>query len=134
MINTGSHGTVNYSASYSGADDINNFYVGFERFQTEGISAMTHNDEKDGYKNSSLVANYSRELANNFKIKSTLRFSDTNKQYDKEVDTATAAHNEEEDSLQASTGLSLEYNFNEKFNNEVSLARNYIKRIYHQCQ
>ena len=70
-------------------------------------------------------------MANNFKIKSTLRFSDTNKQYDKEVDTATAAHNEEEDSLQASTGLSLEYNFNEKFNNEVSLARNYIKRIYH---
>ena len=36
MINTGSHGTVNYSASYSGSDKVNNFYVGFERFQTEG--------------------------------------------------------------------------------------------------
>ncbi len=130
MINTGSHGTVNYSASYSGSDEINNFYIGLERFQTEGMSAMTHNDEKDGYKNNSLVANYSRELPNNFKIKSNLRFSDTYKQYDKEVDTASAAHNEEEDSLQSSANLSLEYNFNEKFNNEVSLAQTYIKRIY----
>ena len=68
MINTGSHGTVNYSASYSGSDDINNYYVGFERFQTKGLSAMTHNDEKDGYKNNSLVANYSRKLPNNLQL------------------------------------------------------------------
>ena len=37
---------INYSASYSGSDDDKNFYLGFERFQTEGMSAMTHNDEK----------------------------------------------------------------------------------------
>ena len=130
MFNTGSHGTVNYSASYSGSDKVNDYYVGFERFQTEGMSAMTHNDEKDGYKNNSLVANYSRELPNNFKIKSNLRFSDATKQYDKELNTATATHSEEEDSLQSSAKLSLEYSINEKFNNEVSLAQNYVKRIY----
>ena len=130
MINTGSHGTLNYSTSYSGSDDVNNFYVGFERFQTDGMSAMTHNDERDGYKNSSLIANYSRELPNNFKLKSNLRFSDTYKQYDKEIDTATAAHNEEEDSIQSSANLSLEYDLNERFKNEVTLAQTYIKRIY----
>ena len=44
--NTASHGTHNLSLSFSGADDNRDFYVGLERFQTDGISAMTHNDEK----------------------------------------------------------------------------------------
>ena len=73
MVNTGSYGTTNYSTSYSGSDDDKNFYLGFERFQTEGMSAMTHNDEKDGYKNNSLVANYSQNLSNELKFKSNLR-------------------------------------------------------------
>ena len=42
----------------SGADDKNDFYIGFERFITDGISAMDNNDERDGYKNNTLVANY----------------------------------------------------------------------------
>ena len=130
MVNTGSHGTINYSASYSGSDDDKNFYLGFERFQTEGMSAMTHNDEKDGYKNNSLVANYSQNLSNELKFKSNLRFSDTYKQYDKEVDTSTATHNEEEDSIQSSANLMLEYEHNKKFISEASLSQTYIKRIY----
>tara|TARA_Y100000816_G_scaffold280467_1_gene253857 strand:+ start:568 stop:2502 length:1935 start_codon:yes stop_codon:yes gene_type:complete len=130
MVNTGSHGTTNYSASYSGSDDDKNFYLGFERFQTEGMSAMTHNDEKDGYKNNSLVANYSQNLSNELRFKSNLRFSDTYKQYDKEVDTSTATHNEEEDSIQSSANLMLEYEHNKKFISEASLSQTYIKRIY----
>lgn len=130
MFNTGLYGTVNYSGSYSGADDNKNFYLGFERFQTEGVSAMTHNDEKDGYKNNSLVANYSQNLSNEIKFNSNLRLSDTYKQYDKEVDTATATHSEEENSSQSSANVSLEYKYNDKFINEVSLAKTYIKRIY----
>ena len=130
MVNTGSHGTTNYSASYSGSDDDKNFYLGFERFQTEGMSAMTHNDEKDGYKNNSLVANYSQNLSNELKFKSNLRFSDTYKQYDKEVDTSTATHNEEEDSIQSSANLMLEYEHNKQFISGVSLSQTYIKRIY----
>jgi len=130
MVNSGSYGTSNYSASYSGSDDEKNFYLGFEKFQTEGMSAMTHNEEKDGYKNNSLVANYTQNLSNDLKFKSNLRFSDTYKQYDKEVDTSTATHNEEEDSIQSSANLALEYKYNKKFINEVSLSQTYIKRIY----
>ena len=130
MFNTGSYGTTNYSASYSGADDDKTFYLGFERFQTAGMSAMTHNDEKDGYKNNSLVANYSQNLSNEIKLISNLRLADTYKQYDKEVDTSTATHNEEENSSQSSANVSLEYKYNEKFINEVSLAKTYVKRIY----
>ena len=61
MFNTGSHNTNNYSISFSGANE-KDFYIGFERFQTEGMSAMTHNDEKDGYKNNSIVANYNQKF------------------------------------------------------------------------
>ena len=62
---------------------------------------MTHNDEKDGYKNNSLVA-ISQNLSNELKFTSNFRFSDTYKQYDKEVNTSTATHSEAEDSIQSS--------------------------------
>ena len=130
MLNGGSHGTLNYSANYSGADEDKNFYLGFEKFQTDGMSAMTHNDEKDGYKNNSIVANYSQKLSSDLEFISNLRFSDTYKQYDKEVDTATATHNEEEDSIQSSANFSLKYDLNKKFNSELSISNTYIKRIY----
>ena len=49
--NTGSNKTHNLNLSYGGSDDKKDFYLGLERFQTDGISAMTHNDESDPYKN-----------------------------------------------------------------------------------
>ena len=55
---TGSYGTHNLSTSISGADEKRNFFVGFERFHTDGISAMSHNSEKDRYRNNGLVASY----------------------------------------------------------------------------
>ena len=58
QYNLGSYGTHNLAGSLSGADSKKSFYFGLERFQTEGISAMMHNDEKDRYRNNSLVANY----------------------------------------------------------------------------
>ena len=91
---------------------------------------MTHNDEKDGYKNNSLVANYSQNLSNELKFTSNFRFSDTYKQYDKEVNTSTATHSEAEDSIQSSANLAFQYKYDEKFINEVSLSQTYIKRIY----
>ena len=51
---TASHGTHDLSFSISGADENDDFYIGLERFQTDGISAMTHNNEKDRYRNNSL--------------------------------------------------------------------------------
>jgi len=130
MFNAGSFKTHNYSASLSGANEISNYYLGFEKFHTDGMSAMTHNDEKDAYTNNSLIASYGKSLSNNFNFKSNLRFSETNKQYDKEINTATATHNEEEDGVQASGNISFEYQLNEKFNNTLTLANTYIKRIY----
>ena len=73
------------------------------------MSAMTHNEEKDGYRNNSLTANYGKVLSNNLDFKSSLRISETNKQYDKEITSASTTHNEEEDGVQASGNISLEF-------------------------
>ena len=129
--NTGSYGTHNLSLSYSAADENDNFFIGLERFQTDGMSAMTHNDEKDEYENNSIVANYSRQLTDQFEFKSNLRFADTFSQYDKEVDTATATHSESADVTNSSGNIALVYRPNKKFTNKFTLANTYIKRIYH---
>ena len=45
-------------------DENKNYYVGLQRFQTDGISQMTHNDEKDRYRNNGLVISFSNEFSN----------------------------------------------------------------------
>ena len=128
--NTGSHGTNNLSVSFSGADENDNFYIGLERFQTDGISQMTHNDEKDRYRNNSLAANYSHDFSDKLNLQSNIRIAETYLQYDKEIDTATADHSEEEDGLQSSSSIGLIYKPNEKFKSKFTIANTYIKRVY----
>jgi len=130
QYNQASHGTHNLSFAFSGANETDDFFVGLERFQTDGISAMTHNDENDRYRNNSLVANYGHQFSNKTKFESNIRIAETYNQYDKEVDTATATHNEEVDAVQSSSNIALIYKPNQKFTNKFILANTYIKRVY----
>ncbi len=129
QYNNATHGTHNLSLSLSGADDNDDFYVGIERFQTDGMSAMTHNDEEDRYRNNTIVANYGRKFSDKIKFESNLRVAETYSQYDKEVDTATADHSEELDALQSSANISLVYEPNSQFTNKLTLSNAYIERI-----
>ncbi|MDC0231912.1 TonB-dependent receptor [Pelagibacteraceae bacterium] len=129
QYNNASHGTHNLSLSLSGADDNDDFYVGIERFQTDGMSAMTHNDEEDRYRNNTIVANYGRKFSDKIKFESNLRVAETYSQYDKEVDTSTADHSEELDALQSSANISLVYEPNSQFTNKFTLSNAYIERI-----
>ena len=45
----------------------------------------------------------------NLNFQSNIRIAETYLQYDKEVDTATADHSEEEDGLQSSSSIGLTY-------------------------
>ncbi|MBD1143953.1 TonB-dependent receptor [Pelagibacterales bacterium SAG-MED33] len=128
--NTGSFGTHNLSGSISGADKKNSYYLGLERFNTNGISQMMHNKEKDRYRNNSVIGKYNYFFTDKLKFQSNLRFADTYLQYDKEIDTATATHDEEVDGIESSYNMSMTYDFNEKFSNKFTLANTYIKRIY----
>ena len=129
QYNNASHGTHNLSLSISGADENDNFFIGLERFQTDGISAMTHNDEKDRYRNNSLIVNYAHKFSDKIKFESNIRVAETYSQYDKEVDTITADHSEELDAVQSSSNISLVYKPNSQFTNKLTLANTYIKRI-----
>jgi len=129
QYNNGSHGTNDLSLSFSGADEDDNFYFGIERFQTDGMSAMTHNDEKDRYRNNSLVANYAHKFSEKVEFESNLRIAETYSQYDKEVATATSDHSEEIDAVQSSANIALVYKPNGKLTNKITLANTYIERI-----
>ena len=128
--NTGSNGLQNFAGSFSGSSEKNSFYFGLERFHTDGISAMTHNDENDRYRNNSLIGKYDREFSDKLKFKSSLRYVDTYLQYDKVLDTPTATHDEEVDGVEYSSNMTMIHNLNKNFTNKFSLANTYIKRVY----
>ncbi len=132
----GSHDTHNLSASLSGGNNNSNYFIGLQRFQTDGISQMTHNDEKDRYRNNGLVASYSNEFSDKFEFQSNARVSETYLQYDAVcVSTlfgcsASRDHSEEVDGVESSTNLSLIHKPIEKLTNKFTVANTYIKRIY----
>jgi vitamin B12 transporter len=126
--NTASHGTHNLAISLSGADENNDFYIGLERFQTDGISAMDDNDESDRYRNNTIVANYGHKFSDKIKFESNLRFADTFLQYD----TADQTYNDnnQSDAIESSASIALVYKPIKKFTNRFTVASTYIDRIY----
>ena len=130
FYNTGSHGTNNISISKSGEKLNTNYLVSFEKFQTDGISAMTHNEEKDAYRNNSFLGKFDNQLNDYLEIEGSVRLRDTYLQYDKVIDTATATHNEEENGRHYLASGALTYKPNKKFSNKLSLTSSYTKRSY----
>lgn len=127
---TGTNGTHNLAASISGADDANNFFIGLERYQTDGVSALRHNTEKDRYRNNSIVANYDRILSDEFEFQARSRVAESYLQYDAVSGTSGFAHNEEQDSLEGSANVSLVYKPMENFTNKFTVANTTIRRVY----
>ena len=78
----GSHNTHNFSTSISGGDISRKYFLGLQRFHTDGISQMTHNDEKDRYRNNGLIASFSDKFSENLELKFNTRISETYLQYD----------------------------------------------------
>ncbi len=133
---TGSHGTHNLSTSFSGGDESKKYYIGLQRFQTDGISQMTHNDEKDRYRNNGLVASFSNKFSNTLELQSNARVSETYLQYDAAClsnlfgCSPSRDHSEEVDGVESSVNVSLIYKPTEKLKNKFTVANTYIKRIY----
>ena len=125
---TGSHGTHNLALSLSGADENNDFYIGLERFQTDGISQMDDNDEKDRYRNNTIVANYGHKFSDQIKFESNLRFADTFLQYDTVNDDYD--DDNKSDAIESSASVALVYKPIKNFTNRFTVASTYIDRIY----
>ena len=95
---------------------------------------MTHNSEKDRYRNNGLVASFNNNLSDKFDFKSNARISETYLQYDAVCVTdglfgcsSTRDHSEEADTVEASANLSLIHKSTDKFKNKFTLAQTYIK-------
>ena len=125
---TGSHGTHNLALSLSGADENNDFYIGLERFQTDGISQMDDNDEKDRYRNNTIVANYGHKFSDQIKFESNLRFADTFLQYDTVNDDYD--DDNKSDAIESSASVALVYKPIKNFTNRFTVASTYVDRIY----
>ncbi len=134
--NTASHGTHNLALSMSGADEKNDFFVSLERFITDGISAMNNNDEKDGYKNSTLVANYGYKFTEKLKLDNSLRYIDTYLQYDTADDfnvfNPSQIYNDDNyETLHYLSGsMALNHKTSEQFTNKLTYSMNDIARVY----
>jgi len=125
-IETASKNTKNISYSIDGADDKFNYYLGLNKFVTDGISAMNDNDEKDQYKNDNIVANIGYKINENFKIQNSFRIADMFYEYDA-VDKSYTDVNDSTDNLEASYSLKLLHEKN-KFKNTFSYNKLQIER------
>ena len=129
-LSNGSNKTKSVSFQKSKKFNESNFFISLDHFNTEGISQMSHNDENDAYKNNSLVAKYETFLNNKLKFETNLRYRDSYLQYDKEVNTSSSDHSEEEDGKHIFSTGKITYEANENFKNSLSLSKSYNKRVY----
>ena len=131
IYNTGSNGTHNLGVSMSGADEKNDFYIGFERFITDGISAMDNNDEPDDYQNNSIVANFGHKFTDQLKLENNFRLANGFLEYDTVDDkTDPRQDDEEQDQSEFSFSTVLKYKPNEKFTNRLTFSKYGIDRTY----
>ena len=128
--NTGSYGTHNLAGALSGANEKSDYFISLERFETDGFSAMNQAatvDEKDGYRNNSIVGNFGHQYSDTLKIKGKLWAAETYLEYDA---AGNAAQDYHADALQTSSNVSLVYEPNNKFTNTLTYGNSYIKRDY----
>ena len=127
---TGSNNTHDISMNLSGANERNNFYFGLQTFDTDGISQMRHNDEKDRYRNNTLVAHYSYIFSDKFEVSNNARVAETYLQYDAVGCCSGFDHSEEADGVEGSYNINFIYKPIKNFTNKFTFANTYIKRIY----
>ncbi len=126
-IETASKNTKNISYSIDGANDKFNYYLGLNKFLTDGISAMNDNDENDQYKNDNIVANIGYKINENLKIQNSFRIADTFYEYDA-VNKSYTDYNDSTDNLELSASLKLIHEKN-KFKNTFSYNKLHIERF-----
>ena len=130
QVETGSNNTQNFSYSMDGTEDKFNYFVGLNKFITDGVSAMNDNSEQDGYENQNIVGNLGYKINENFKIQNTFRYADTSAEYD-EVAKAKNDMNSQTDNIEGSISLKLMHEKNQ-FKNQLAFNKLQIERYNQQ--
>jgi len=84
-IGTASKNTKNITYSLSGADKKFNYYLGLNKFLTDGISSMNDNEEKDMYQNDNVVGKLGYKINDNFTLENSFRLANSFSEYDEIV-------------------------------------------------
>jgi len=83
IVSGGENNSKDFFYSIDGADEKQNYYVGFNYYSTDGISAMYNdNTENDPYENNNLTANYGYKISENNTIENSLTLKDSFLKYD----------------------------------------------------
>ena len=125
-VSAGNNNTKSIFYSLDGADDKIDYYIGLNKFETDGISAMNDNDEKDSYRNDGINANLGYKISNNLKVENSLRYFDSFLNYDEVNNTRTDLNNSTDNT---ELHYSLRFiNEKDKFKNTVIYNKSYIER------
>jgi len=125
-IETPSKNTKNISYSIDGSDKKFNYYLGLNKFLTDGISAMNDNEEKDEYRNDNVVGNLGYKINDNFTLENSFRIADSLYEYDEVLKSRTDINNST-DNLEISNSLKLIHQKN-NFKNTLSYNKLAIER------
>ncbi len=129
-ISRGSNGSINKNFSYSSANQVQDFYIGLNSFNTDGISAMNdspNENDKDSYDNKSIAGNYGYKLNENLNFRGSFRFSDSFLNYDEvTIGRDDTNNNSKEDELSYNLRLN---QTNNKFKNTLIYNYTEIKRF-----
>ena len=124
---TGSNRTHNLNLSYGGSDEKKDFYIGVERYQTEGVSAMNHNDENDPYKNHTFLINYGYKILDSLDLRAIYKFTDSKLNYDAIISSFNQIDNSSHEKDSSAT-LNFTYKPNDNFKSNLILNKAYMSR------
>ena len=123
----GSDKTHNLNIAYGGSDEIKDFYVGLERFQTDGLSAMNHNDESDPYINHTFLTNYGYKFSDKFDLRTVYKFTDSKLKYDA-INSSFDQVNNKSHEKDSSATVQLNYKPIDKLKSNLILGSGYMSR------
>ena len=127
-LESGSKRTFVESFNINGGHEEGSFSVNLQRFDTGGISSMTHHvEEDDDYRNNSLNGTLQYNLADNLFLDGAFRYADIYLQYD-QASIADDQYPESQDE-EASGRISLNHDYlNGQLINDIGISYTYYKR------
>ena len=123
---TGQNNTKNLLISFDQKIERLDYFLGLNKYLTDGISAMTHNHEVDNYRNDNVLLNLGYEIKDNIKIENKFRATKSVLNYDS-VDKDLTDINDRTNDLEFSYIFKVIKN-NDNFKNNYSYNKYYIKR------
>ena len=86
---SGENNTKNILISFDQQIEEFDYFLGLNRYLTDGISAMTHNNEDDSYRNDNIILNVGYKVNENLKIENKFRASKSLLNYDSTNESVT---------------------------------------------